>query len=591
MQLLLQARRSFNKQLMLGRVPIRQGNFLGRNAQQGLWAKPNRSMFRAYSSMPQPEVKSSSKYKKRYIILGSGLTALAILYAGSDDFRIGLKHSWYAYRRVSTVTVACVRCFYRYYRTLNGKYDSEEEYEAAMLACHKTCALITRKAIESNGGIYIKLGQHISALTYIFPREWTETMIPLQDRCPTSSYEMVSQLIESDTGHSMDELFESFEHEPLGTASLAQVHSAKLKNSHQQVAVKVQHPSLVEFVPLDILMTKTVFNLIDYLFPQYPLTWLSEELQQSIYVELDFRQEAENALKTKEYFSNVYAETALRVPMVYEAEKRVLVMEYVTGGRPDDLEYLRQHNISTSEVSSCFARIFNDMVFTPGVGLHCDPHPGNIAVRPLGDEEKKAKHAKHNFEIILYDHGLYRDVPTNIRRAYAHFWLALINGNEDDMRKYAKKFANISDDDYKLFAAAITGRDFENATNIERGRSQDEILNMAGALQEDGFISQIVQMLHKLPRIVLLILKTNDLTRNLDEKLDSPLGVKRSFLIMAVYCARTVFDEQAENIRNRYQHSWSLIRIALEFKNWWSFFVIRARLSLYDTGLWLQGAL
>lgn len=590
MQLLRQAHWLLNKQKTLNRLPIWQ-EFSSRSYALGLPAKSTNGLIRSYSSLPQPKVKSSSKYKKRYIILGSGLTTLAVLYLGSDDFRTGLKHSWYACRRVSTVTVACGRCFYRYYRTLNGSYQSEEEYESAMSTCHKTCALITRKAIERNGGIYIKLGQHISALTYIFPREWTETMIPLQDRCPTSSYEMVAQLIESDTGHSMDELFESFDREPLGTASLAQVHSAKLKKSHQQVAVKVQHPSLVEFVPLDVLMTKTVFNLIDYLFPQYPLTWLSEELQQSIYVELDFRQEAENALKTKEYFSNIYGETALRVPMVYEAEKRVLVMEYVTGGRPDDLEFLKKHNISTSEVSSCFAHIFNDMVFTPGVGLHCDPHPGNIAVRPLDEAEKKAKHAKHNFEIILYDHGLYRDVPTNIRRAYAHFWLALINGNEDDMKKYAKKFANISDDDYKLFSAAITGRDFKNATNIEQGRSQDEILNMAGALKEEGFISQIVQMLHKLPRIVLLILKTNDLTRNLDEKLDSPLGVKRSFLIMAVYCARTVFDEQAENIRNKYQHSWSLTRLALEFENWWSFFVIRARLSLYDTGLWLQGAL
>lgn len=98
------------------------------------------------------------------------------------------------------------------------------------------------------------------------------------------------------------------------------------------------------------------------------------------------------------------------------------------------------------EVSAALARIFNEMIFgdTP---LHCDPHGGNIAIR------KNTCRRKPNFDIILYDHGLYRDIPKQLRRDYAKLWLAVIDADEGNMRKYAYKVAGITNEDFPLFAS------------------------------------------------------------------------------------------------------------------------------------------
>lgn len=113
-------------------------------------------------------------------------------------------------------------------------------------------------------------------------------------------------------------------------------------------------------------------------------------------------------------------------------------MEYLTGHRPDDLAYLDANGIDRDEVSAALARIFNEMIFGNDAPLHCDPHGGNIAVR------KNPRRRKPNFDIILYDHGLYRDIPMHLRRSYAKLWLAVIKADEAGMRKYAFEVAGIS---------------------------------------------------------------------------------------------------------------------------------------------------
>lgn len=524
------------------------------------------------------------KFPRKYIwaLLGVASVGGLVYVTKEEDVDISTagRHLYFTMARIGVVTVATLKCFYLYKMVLGKKFETTEERDKALSECHRKAALITRKALESNAGIFIKLGQHISALTYLFPVEWTETMIPLQDCCPVSSMESIKNMVKTDMGENIDDIFTDFDPVPLGTASLAQVHRAKLKSTGEEVAIKFQHPSLKEFVPLDILMTRTVFAIMDFLFPDYPMLWLSEELQESIYVELDFANEARNAIRTASYFKDYYDVTALRVPQVVWAKPRILVMEFLSGGRPDDLEFLDKHNISRSELSNCFAHIFNNMVFTPNVGLHCDPHAGNIAIRPI---EGSTGWGKRNFEVILYDHGLYRDVPTDVRRSYAHFWLALIDKNEMDMKKYAHEFAGITDSQFQLFAAAITGRDFENAvTNVVSRRTHKEIENMAESIAHGHLLSQIMVLLHSMPRIVLLILKTNDLTRYLDEKLDSPLGVERTFLIMASYCARTVYEEGRERIIHKFRN-WSLAKWTGLLSNWWTYFKRQSQLSIYDT--------
>ena len=343
-------------------------------------------------------------------------------------------------------------------------------------------------------------------MNYLLPLEWTETFIPLQDRCPISSYESIEAMFIQDTGSPISALFSSFEPEPIGSASLAQVHRATLKGTDEKVAVKVQHPSLKEWVPLDMALTRFTFATLKRIFPDYDLEWLSREMEFSLPQELDFALEGRNALRAREYFGKI-KDTPLVIPDVKWGLERILVMEYLSGHRPDDLDFIDSNGIDRDDVSAALARIFNEMIFGDGAPLHCDPHGGNIAIR------KNDSRRKENFDIILYDHGLYRDIPKQLKRDYAKLWLAVLDADEQKMRRFATEVAGITEEQFPLFASAITGRDYRAVTtSVISNRSEAEKEEISGAMGE-GMLQQLVELLGKVPRIILLILKTNDLSK------------------------------------------------------------------------------
>lgn len=381
---------------------------------------------------------------------------------------------------------------------------------------------------------------------YLLPLEWTETFIPLQDKCPVSSYESIEQMFLRDTGHRIEDDYDDFSREPIGAASLAQVHTATLKDTSQKVAVKVQHPSLEEWVPLDLALTKLTFQTLKKAFPDYDMEWLSNEMEFSLPKELDFALEGENAMTARNFFRE-HTSFPLIIPNVLSASKRILVMDYVSGARIDNANYLDTNHISRTEVSATLARIFNTMIFQSGAPLHCDPHGGNIAIR-----HNPARRYPYNFDIILYDHGLYRQPTDKLRRDYAQLWLAVINADESAMRKYAFELAGITDSQFPLFASAITGRDYRVLTKgnvVDTVRNATEKSDINEVFGED-LLRQLVQLLGKVPRIILLILKTNDLTRSLDESLGSPEPM-RPMLILARFASWCVWEGRKEDLRRR----------------------------------------
>ena len=397
-------------------------------------------------------------------------------------------------------------------------------------------------------------------MNYLLPLEWTTTFIPLQDRCPVSSFASIEQMYRDDTGSDLWEYFSEFAEEPIGAASLAQVHLATIRATGQQVAVKVQHPSLAQWAPLDMALTSFTFSTLKRFFPEYDLEWLSSEMELSLPQELDFSLEGKNAQRTQAHFAAI-PQLPLVVPDVIWGQERILVMAREVGHRLDDLAYLDAHGIDRDEVSAALAHIFNEMIFGDGAPLHCDPHGGNLAVRaraPSGSLltrwlRRLPWRNHHNFDIILYDHGLYRDIPRDTRRSYAKMWLAVLNGDMARMRQYAHDVAGVDEASFPLFASAITGRDYSvlASASIMKPRTAGEKDHISGQLQ-DGMLTDLVQLLGKVPRIILLILKTNDLTRSLDEGLHTKQGPIRSFLIMAQYCLRTVFYEQVDTLREQY---------------------------------------
>jgi predicted unusual protein kinase regulating ubiquinone biosynthesis (AarF/ABC1/UbiB family) len=183
----------------------------------------------------------------------------------------------------------------------------------------------------------------------------------------------------------------------------------------------------------------------------------------------------------------------------------------VSGCRPDDLATLDAQGIDRDEVSAALARIFNQMIFGKDAPLHCDPHGGNIAIKHNPNKKGKA-----NFDVVLYDHGLYRDIPLHLRRSYAHLWLAVLDADENGMRRYAYEVAGIGEEHFPLFASAITGRDYtvlaQKDGGVTTSRTNEEKKVIGDALGE-GMLESLIELLGKVPRVILLILKTNDLSK------------------------------------------------------------------------------
>lgn len=418
-------------------------------------------------------------------------------------------------------------------------------------------------------------------MNYLLPSEWTVTFIPLQDKCPVSSIESIEAMFRADTGKELSEYFSDFSREPIGAASLAQVHLATIKETGQRVAVKVQHPSLQQWAPLDLSLTKFTFSTVKRFFPEYDLEWLSAEIEVSLPLELNFECEAENALRCKAHFARI-PELPLVIPDIIWSKRRILVMACEAGHRLDDLDYMDSSGIDRDEVSATLARIFNEMIFGDGAPLHCDPHGGNIAIRKR--DNRRSGRRDFNFDIILYDHGLYRDIPSDLRRSYAKMWLAIIDGDVERMKKYVTEVSGIGEDKFPLFASAITGRDWSIvSSSITKPREDSEQKTMSTALQE-GLIVDLVQMLGQVPRIILLILKTNDLTRSLDESLHTKQGPARQFLILARYCMRTVFQENLEEIRKQGSLLWPPNALRL-LTAWLSLVRVEVKLEAFE--LWL----
>ncbi|KAH8730038.1 hypothetical protein GQ44DRAFT_607685 [Phaeosphaeriaceae sp. PMI808] len=530
-----------------------------------------------------------SKRRRRLAIAAGGALAIgATVVTINDD----AKHAYTAAQRSYRVLTTLYLNIKDYRKVL--KLDHDADYEEMLKACHLRCAKRTLRTLELNGSIFIKLGQHLSSMNYLLPTEWCDTFIPLQDKCPVSSFESIHQMVLKDTGHAISDFFSEFAERPIGAASLAQVHIATVRETGQKVAVKVQHPALDEWAKLDLALTTFTFSTLKYWFPEYDLTWLSSEMEHSLPQELDFALEAQNALRARAYFSHLPSIPVI-IPQVLWAKRRILVMDYVSGCRSDDLAALDALAIDRDEVSAALARIFNEMIFGKNAPLHCDPHGGNIAIR-----HNPARRGKANFDVVLYDHGLYRDIPLHLRRSYAKLWLAVLDADEDGMRRYAYEVAGIGEEHFPLFASAITGRDYTvlaaagGTGGVTSSRTSEEKKVIGDALGE-GMLESLIQLLGRVPRVILLILKTNDLTRSLDEGLHTRQGPLRTFLILARYASRTVYEEQLDSLVGSVFWPWNFLtwlgawtrhmRVEMKLSGYESYLKVRAVLGLEQVAI------
>ncbi|MGI9645756.1 MAG: ABC1 kinase family protein [Ilumatobacteraceae bacterium] len=243
-----------------------------------------------------------------------------------------------------------------------------------------------REAAERLGPTYIKLGQIISSGEGIFPPELVNEFIKCRDQVPPEDFASVRRVVESDLSAPLEDVFASFDREPIAAASIAQVHGAVLRNG-TRVVVKVQRPSVDELVHDDL---RVMAWLAPMLVGRIPITALAnppalvEVFAHTISEELDFRVEADNMLDVARIMATL-DQRQFVVPRPHPdlVTRRVLVMERLDGFAFDDLSSYEAHGVDTHEVVRAGMIGFMEGALIHGV-FHGDLHGGNIFVRPDG---------------------------------------------------------------------------------------------------------------------------------------------------------------------------------------------------------------
>ncbi len=271
-----------------------------------------------------------------------------------------------------------------------------------------------RKTLEDLGPIYIKFGQALSTRKDILPDDIADELVKLQDKVPPFPNEQALQVIEEQLGMPVTEAFAEFDHEPLASASVAQVHTATL-HSGEKVVVKVLRPHIEKRIKSDIGLLYELARLAEKFWDDAKRLRALEvvaEFEKTLLDELDLVREAANATKLRDNFKD---SDSLYVPEIHWqfTRKKVLVMERIYGIPVGEIDQLKEQGanfklLAERGVETFFTQVFRDNFF------HADMHPGNVFVE-LPDK------------YIAVDFGIVGTLTLSDQRYLAENFLAFFN--------------------------------------------------------------------------------------------------------------------------------------------------------------------
>lgn len=249
-------------------------------------------------------------------------------------------------------------------------------------------------------------------------------------------------------------------------------------------------------------------------------------------------------------------------------------MEFMDGAQINDVAKIKKLGIQPYEVSKLVSQTFAEMMFKHGF-VHCDPHAANLIVRPSG---KRNIYGKQKPQLVLLDHGLYKELDFNTRFNYASLWKALVFSDANAIRQHSAKLG-AGDDLYVLFAGILTMRPWKQVVNtsvdhlVIKGTKEDRSELQMYASQ---YFPQISELLRRLPRVILLMLKTNDCLRSVNNELVKGSSLE-SFLIVGKVSSEAVMEAK-----------WSQKKSLVQWlKVWLEGFSVEARLWVMQFALWV----
>ncbi|KAI8324464.1 ABC1-domain-containing protein [Martensiomyces pterosporus] len=337
---------------------------------------------------------------RRPWIARASLTAAAGLAAYEYDKHLQASAVARTVRTFRDIAIICID-----YK-VNFRVERGVEY---LNQIHERAARRLLSCCRENGGLFIKFGQSIAIQSSLLPPAFGRELSILYDNAPFVPVSEIAPVVERNfPGKTLDDLFVDFSEEAVASASVAQVHTARLRSDPSRVvAVKVQKPEIKLQIAWDLFAFRTCARLIEGAFG-IPMMWSMQEVERRLHEETDFQREGHNAdlarsdlstLGDKWLRSNVY------IPQVYWNET------------------------SKEDVMELMVSLFAFQIFVSG-NVHGDPHPGNMLIRQHPDR----KHRKTP-QLVLLDHGLYIRESSQFKRQYAEFWRAAMVNDKAEMSR------------------------------------------------------------------------------------------------------------------------------------------------------------
>ena len=298
------------------------------------------------------------------------------------------------------------------------------EDKAEKSKARKLIAKDLRQGLLELGPTFIKLGQLLSTRIDILTKEYIDELKILQDSVPGFSGDTAIAVIERELGKKITDVFSEFDKRPIAAASLGQVHKAVLKDGGQVVAVKVQRTGLDDLFKNDLQNLKFAAKVFDKLDPKSDgadRDWVSiyEESAKLLYQEIDYQNEAKNAIRFREQFRSI---DWVKVPEVYEqfTTPRVITMEFVPSVKISDVDKISEMGLDRAKIAERSAISYLEQLSKYGF-FHCDPHPGNIGVdagSPGG-------------RLVYYDFGMMDEITGNLREGLVDLILGIYEYEPD----------------------------------------------------------------------------------------------------------------------------------------------------------------
>jgi len=242
-------------------------------------------------------------------------------------------------------------------------------------------------------------------MTNFLPEEFRRELEGLQDAVPPRRFADIEQRIVEELGKPPSELFQTFEKKPIASASIGQVHLARMHDGNK-VAVKVQYPDIEEIVNRDLNTLRRIFRIVEWFIPYQGLEDVYREIRAIVMEELDYHAEASNVERIA---ANFEGRTDVAFPRVVHelSTARVLVTHFEAGCKITDKLGVKQLGLDRGELARQVVEIYCQQIFTDGV-YHADPHPGNLIVRPGADGQPPT--------IVFLDFGAVAEIPGNVRQ-------------------------------------------------------------------------------------------------------------------------------------------------------------------------------